>query len=59
MIANLPNSAQLEGSLTIPPRYIRVLAVLWARGEGQTRVTNIHFASSMTCAKCIQSEALG
>jgi len=34
--ANLPNSAQLEGTHTILPSYIRVHAVLWACGEGQT-----------------------
>jgi len=45
-IANPPNSAQLEGTHTIPPSYIRVRAVVWACGEGQrdthtqTRVTN-------------------
>jgi len=38
------------------PRYIRVRAVVWEWCEGQTdtptRVTNIHFASSTTHAKC-------
>jgi len=34
-IANPPNSAQLEGIPTIPPN-IRVRAVVWERGEGQT-----------------------
>ena len=28
-IANLPNSAQLEGTPSIPPSYIRVRAVVW------------------------------
>jgi len=40
----------------IPPSYIRDGAVVWAYGRGQldtqTRVTNIHFASSTTHAKC-------
>jgi len=54
------NSAQLEGTPTIPPSYIRVRAVVWECGEGQTPthkhtqtcVTNIHFASTTTHAKC-------
>ena len=41
---------------TVPPNYIWVRAVVWACGDGhthtQTRVTNIHFASSTTRAKC-------
>jgi len=57
-IANPPNSAQLGGTPTTPPSCIRVRAVVWACGSGhrqtdtQTRVTNIHFASSTTHAKC-------
>jgi len=35
-IANTPNSAQLEGTPTIPPSYIQVRAVVWECGEGQT-----------------------
>jgi len=37
LIANPPNSAQLEGTPTIPPAYIRVRAVVWVGlcGEGQ------------------------
>jgi len=35
-MANPPNSAQLEGTPTTPPSYIRVRAVVWACGEGQT-----------------------
>ena len=35
-IANPPNSAQLEGTATIPPTYIRVRAVVWECGERQT-----------------------
>jgi len=37
-IANLPSSAraQLEGTPTIPPSYIRIRAVVWECGEGQT-----------------------
>ena len=35
-IENLPNSAQLGGSSTTPPSYIRVRAVKWAYGRGQT-----------------------
>jgi len=56
--ANPPNSAQLEDIPTIPPSYIRVPAVVWPCGEGQshtdtqTLVTNISFASSTTQAKC-------
>jgi len=30
------NSAQLEGTPTIPPTYIRVSAVVWECGDGQT-----------------------
>jgi len=45
--------------LTIPPSYIRVCAVVWACSKGQTdiqthiqtRVTIIHFMSSMTHEK--------
>jgi len=59
-IANSPNSAQLGGTLYISPSYIRVCAVVWARGDGQTHrqthtqtsVTNIHFMSSKAHAKC-------
>ena len=40
----------------MPPSYIRVRAVVWAYGHGQTdtqaRVTTIHFASTTTHAKC-------
>jgi len=40
----------------MPPSYIRVRAIVWAYGRGQTdtqtRVTTIHFASSTTHAKC-------
>jgi len=40
----------------MPPSYIRVRAVVWAYGRGQTDtqtlVTTIHFASSTTHAKC-------
>jgi len=35
-IANPISSAQLEGTPTIPPTYIRVRAVVWKCGEGQT-----------------------
>ena len=35
-IANLPNTAQLGASPTTPPSYIRVRAVVWACGRGQT-----------------------
>jgi len=35
-MANPPNSAQLEGTPTIPPCYIWVRAVVWECGEGQT-----------------------
>jgi len=35
-IANPPNSAQLEGTPTILPSYIRVRAVVWECGKGQT-----------------------
>jgi len=49
---------QLEGTLIILPTHIRVRAVVWECGEGQTdrhaqtRVTSIHFASAMPHAKC-------
>jgi len=35
-IANPPNTAQLRGTPTIPPSYIRVHAAVWAWGDGQT-----------------------
>jgi len=35
-IANLRNSAQLGAASTMPPSYIRVRAVVWAYGRGQT-----------------------
>jgi len=42
---------------TIPPTYIRLCAVVWECGEGQTdtqtAVTTIHFASAKPHAKCI------
>jgi len=60
LIANLPNNAQLGGTPTIPPSYIWVHAVVWARGRGQThRQTNVHnhytLASCMTYTKCDKS----
>jgi len=55
-IADPLNSAQLEGTPTIPSSYIRVRAVVCKCDEGhtdtQTAVTTIHFASSTTHAKC-------
>ena len=39
-IANPPNSAQLGAASTTPPSYIRVRAVVWAYGRGQTRHTD-------------------
>ena len=47
-------------SATTPPSYIRVRAIVWACGRGQThtqtrtqtRVTTIHFSWSTTHAKC-------
>ena len=59
-IANLLNNAQIEGTPTILPTYIRVRVVVWECGEGQTdrvtdtqtAVTNIHFASDTPHAKC-------
>jgi len=66
-IANPPNSAQLGAASTTPPSYIRVRAVVWAYGHGQThrqidtcrqtRVTTIHFASSTTHSKCNELHA--
>jgi len=35
-IANPPNSARLGAASTTPPSYIRVRAVMWAYGRGQT-----------------------
>ena len=65
LIANPPNSAQLESILAISPTYIRVRAVVRECGEGQTdtqtdTVTHrrpwsiiiIHFASATPHAKC-------
>jgi len=59
-IANPPNNAQLQGTFYHSPSYIRVRAVVWECGEGQTdrltdtqmAVTNIHFASATPHAKC-------
>jgi len=59
-IAHPPSSARLGGNLYHALSYIRVHAVVWAYGRGQTdrqtdtqtRVTTIHFASSTTHAKC-------
>jgi len=51
--------AQLRAPPTVPQSYIRVRAVVWECGEGQTdtqtRVTTIHFASSTTHAKCCRT----
>jgi len=64
LIPNPPNSAQLEGTPTIRPIYIRARAVVWECGEEQTdtqthtdtqkqtAVINIHFASATPHAKC-------
>ena len=35
-MANPPNSAQPEGTLQLPPTYIRVRAVVWECGKAQT-----------------------
>jgi len=35
-IANPPRRAQLEGTPSIPPSYIRARALVWACGCGQT-----------------------
>jgi len=35
-IANPPNTVQLEGTPYNPPSYIRVRAVMWECGEGET-----------------------
>ena len=58
-MANPPNSAQLQGTPTIPPTYIRVRAVVWnaardrqTHTDTQTAVTNIHFASATPHVKC-------
>jgi len=63
-IANPPNSAQLEGTPTIIPSHIRVRAVVWACGKGQTdthtqthahtqmAMTDKQFASATPHAKC-------
>ena len=45
------------GTPTISPTYIRVRAVVWECGHRQTRVTDIHFASSVTHAKCSHTVA--
>jgi len=58
LIVNPLNSAQLQGTPTIPPTYIRIHALAWECGKGQTdtqtAVTSIHFASAMPHAKCNQ-----
>jgi len=51
-IAIPPNSAQLEGTPTIPPSYIRVRAVIRRGTDTQTSVTNIHFALATPHVKC-------
>jgi len=59
-IANVPNSAQLEGTPTIPPSYpCPCSSVGMRRGthrqthtDTQTSVTNRHFASAMPHSKC-------
>jgi len=59
-MANPPNSAQLKGTPTTPPTYVRVHAVVWKCGDGQSKrqtdiqmvVGNIHFTSAMPHAKC-------
>jgi len=59
-IANPRNSAQLAGTLYHSPGYIRVRAVVWECGEGETDrqtdtqmvVTNIQFATATPHAKC-------
>jgi len=55
------NSVQLGAASTMPPSYIRVRAVVWAYGRGQTdtqtRMTTIHFVPSTTHAKCNQQHA--
>jgi len=60
--ANPPNSAQLGAPPIIPPTYIWVRAVMWECSEGQTyrqtRVTNIHLASSTTHTKCRPNDHL-
>jgi len=43
LISNPSNSAQLGGTPTILPTYIRVRAVVWACGRGQThRQTDVN-----------------
>jgi len=55
-IANMANSAQLEGTPYHSPSYIQVRAVVWECGEGQTdtqtAVANVHFALAMPHGKC-------
>jgi len=58
--ADLPNSAQHRGHPYHSPCYMRVRAVVWECGDGQTdrdthrqtAVTSIHFASATPHAKC-------
>jgi len=53
-IANPPNSAQQDGTPTIPPSYIRVRAVysvgMRRRTDRQTAMNTTHFSSSTTHA---------
>ena len=56
LIANLPNNVELDGTpYHIAHSYIRIHAVVWKCGEGQTdtqtAVTNINFASAMPHVK--------
>jgi len=41
-IANPPNSAQLEGTPTIPPTYVWVRAVVWECGDDRQTDTQTH-----------------
>jgi len=64
-LRNIATATQPVHRLQIRPvvhhslSYIRVRAIVWACGRGQTdtqtRVTTIHFASSTTHAKCNES----
>ena len=54
----IPPILQTRGIPTTPPNYIRVRAIVYACGRGQTdrqtqtRVTTMHFSWSTTHAKC-------
>jgi len=56
-IANLPNSAQSEGTPYYPRTYIRDRAVVWECGEGQTGSRDQYTFRLTPHAKCKEANA--